>query len=250
MGNSIDDILKELDTLSIQESLDIFVPSLNKYVKFKKLTLKQQKELLKTSIDENLIKLSFNILMNEIIAENIIEGIDTRSLLTFDRNAIAVGLRVKSLESKYKTDDNKEIDLNGFIRHYPEIKIDKNQLKSDIIESNFTVLLEAPNLQTDKELSQYALNKIKNSANNDIKVIVGELVIYELVKFIKFIKIQEKEVNFSTLPVKERITIAERLPSSITNRIFDFVKAFRDIEGQYSKVEDTVIDIDGNFFTV
>jgi|694.fasta_scaffold52871_2 hypothetical protein len=250
MDNTVADILKQLETLSVEESLEIYVPSINKQVKFKRLTLKQQKELLKTSIDENLIKLSFNILMNSIIAENIIDPIDTNSFYTIDRTAIAVAIRAKSLDNKYKSPSDKEIDLNGLVNLYPTITLDRSKLKTDIADTNFTVSLGAPTLNVDKELSTYALNRIKSSPNNDIKVIVGELVIYELVKFIKHIKIQDKEINFNSLTIKERITVAENLPSTVTNKIFDYVKQFRDIEISYAKIDDTVIDIDGNFFTV
>jgi len=250
MADTVADILKELDNLSIEDSIEIFVPSLQQNVKFKKLTLRQQKDLLKTSIDENLVKLAFNNLLNSIITENIIDKIDTNTLYTLDRAAIAIAIRAKSLDNKYKAAEDKEINLNELVNLYPTLSLDKSKLLQTVQDNNFTVLLGAPSLSTDKELSTYAINRMKSSPTNDLKMIVGELVIYELVKFIKGLKIQNKEVNFNGLTIKERISIAEKLPSTITNKIFDFVKQYRDIETQYVKLDDIVIDIDGNFFTV
>lgn len=250
MADTVADILKELDSLSVEDSIEVFVPSLQQNVKFKKLTLKQQKDLLKTSIDENLVKLAFNILLNSIIAENIIDKVDVNSLYTLDRAAIAVSIRAKSLDSKYKAAEDKEINLNELVNLYSTLSLDKAKLQQVTQDNNFTVLLGAPSLSVDKELSTYAINRMKSAPTNDLKLIVGELVIYELIKFIRSLKIQDKEIAFGALTVKERISIAEKLPSTITNKIFDFVKQYRDIETQYVKLDDTIIDIDGNFFTV
>jgi hypothetical protein len=250
MADTVADILKELDSLSIEDSIEIFVPSLQQNVKFKKLTLKQQKDLLKTSIDENLVKLAFNILLSSIIAENIIDKVDVNSLYTLDRAAIAVSIRAKSLDNKYRAAEDKEINLNELVNLYSTLPLDKTKLQQVTQDNNFTVLLGAPSLSVDKELSTYAINRMKSAPTNDLKLIVGELVIYELIKFIKSLKIQDKEIFFGSLTVKERVAIAEKLPSTITNKIFDFVKQYRDIETQYVKLDDTIIDIDGNFFTV
>jgi hypothetical protein len=249
MSNSVADIIKQLDVLSNEEGVDIFVPSIKKTIKFKTLNLKQQKELLKTSIDENLVKISFNILLNNIIADNIIEPININSFYTFDRNAIAVSLRAKSLDNNYQQQD-KLLNLEELINTFSTVEFDPSSLNTEIVENNITLLLKAPQLSIDREINTFSLNKIKSSNNSDVQTIIGDLVIYEFLKFISVIKVQDKEINLSALPIKERVSIIEKLPSNITNKVFNFIKEYRDLETKFVKFDDIVIDVDGSFFTI
>lgn len=249
MSNSVADIIKQLDVLSNEEGVDIFVPSIKKTIKFKTLNLKQQKELLKTSIDENLVKVSFNILLNNIIADNIIEPININSFYTFDRNAIAVSLRAKSLDNNYQQQD-KLLNLEELINTFSAVEFDPSSLNTEIVENNITLLLKAPQLSIDREINTFSLNKIKSSNNSDVQTIIGDLVIYEFLKFISVIKVQDKEINLSVLPIKERVSIIEKLPSNITNKVFNFIKEYRDLETKFVKFDDIVIDVDGSFFTI
>ena len=162
MANSVAEILKQLDKLSIDESIDVFVPSIKQHVKFKTLNLKQQKELLKTSIDENLIKLAFNILITEVIKENIIDNIDTSTFFTFDRNAIALAIRTKALDSKYKVED-KEYDLNVVVGEIPNIPLEISNLTTTIDGGDLEVSLRGPTLKIDKELNTHAINRFKTT---------------------------------------------------------------------------------------
>jgi hypothetical protein len=249
MTSTVSDILKQLDNISNEEGISIFVPSLKKNIKFKALNLKQQKELLKTSIDENLVKVSFNILLNSIIAENIIDAVDTNNFFTFDRSAIAVALRAKSLDNIF-VQNEKSVDLNDFLSKYTEIEFSNSDLLTEISDNNITISLKAPSLLLDKEINTYSLNKMKSSNNSDVQTIIGDLVVYEFIKFISAVRVQEKEITFNTLPIKEKITITEKLPSNITNKVFNFIKNYRDLESKFTKHDDTSIDIDGSFFTI
>lgn len=254
MANNVAEILKQLDQLSIEEHIPVYVPSIKQTVKFKTLNLKQQKELLKTSIDESLIKLAFNVLITDIIKENIIDSIDTSRFFTFDRNAIALTIRTKALDNKYKIDD-KEFDLNTKVNDIPNIPLDISKLTTTITDNNLQISLQGPNLKSDKELNTYAIGKFKSAPSDDIKTVIGDIVVYELIKFIQKVVYKQPtgeslEIVLDTIPVKERVSIVEKLPTSITNKIFDFIKQYRDIENQYNRVDDQIIDIDGNFFTV
>ena len=251
MSSNLSDILQQLDTISIDSGLDIFIPSLKRTVKFKPLNLKQQKGLLTSSIDESLTKLSFNSFFYDIIKTNVLEDINVNNLLTIDRSVIALNLRAKALDSVITIQD-KSIDLNAVVESAPLVQIDNYPLNGVVDEGNIVIKLAAPSLGTDNELNNFALSK-KNQ-DTDFKAVIGELFVYELTKFISFITIKNgdatTEISFSTTKVADRIAIVEKLSSNITNRILDFIKSYRNLETLYTKVDDVTIDIDGSFFTV
>lgn len=253
MNSNIGDILKQLDTLNIENGIEVFVPSLKKNVKFKTLNLKQQKELLKSSIDESLTKLAFNTLFYNVIQANILDTINTASLLTVDRTAIAIALRARGLDTNY-TLQEKTIDLSKKLEEIQSINIDTQPLAAVIEDSGITVNIQAPVLGVDNEINTYALSRTKTTEGEDFKSVIGELFIYELTKFIKSVTLTTgeapTEILFPLLRPADRITVIEKLPSTVTNKILDYIKNYRAFETSFAKVDDVVIDIDGSFFTV
>ena len=70
----MDNFTSALSSLeNLTKSFDVFVPSLNKKVKFKGLTTKQQKEAVKTALDKNITGITFSNLLNQVIKENSLE---------------------------------------------------------------------------------------------------------------------------------------------------------------------------------
>jgi hypothetical protein len=250
MNPNVNDLLKQLDNINQQALIDIYIPTLKRTVKFKNLTLKQQKNLLKSAIDESLTKLSFNSNIYSIIKENNTESIDINALTTIDRSVISLTLRAVGIDKTYHTDE-KEINLDEVIANAPNIEL--TNLEHTFTSDNITIELTAPQLKTDFELSNYSLNKLKQQ-NVDLKSVIGELFIYELLKFVKLVTIKggedNTEVIFNTIRIEDRIAIAEKFSSNITNIILDFIKAYRILENKFCKIGDTTIDIDGSFFTI
>lgn len=253
MSSNISDILKQLDSLNAENGIEVFVPSLKKSIKFKSLNLRQQKELLKSSIDESLTKLSFNTLFYNVIQENILETLSINQMYTFDRIAIALALRAKGLDSKYDLQGT-TLDLNKKLSEIQTINVDLQPLKASFDDTNITVNVQAPQLGVDRELNNYALNKSKTSESEDFKVVIGELFVYELTKFITSVTMKNGEtpveIDFSLLKTADKLAVVEKLPSTVTNSILEFIKAHRTFESSFAKIDDTIIDIDGSFFTV
>ena len=254
MSSNVSDILKQLDTLNQTTGVDVFVPSLNKIVKFKNLNLRQQKDLLKASVDETLTKLTFIINFYSIIQENILDKtIDVNSLYAFDRSAIAIALRASGLDSNYTVDDN-VYDLNALLAQTPSIPVSEQPLTTTIDIQNLTVELSVPKLSTDRDVSLVTVNKLKTSQENDIKTLVGELFIHEIIKFVRTVTFKteadDQTVDFTTLKVDDRIAIVEKFPSNLTSKILEFIKNYRDFEAKFTAINNTNIEIDGSFFSV
>jgi hypothetical protein len=250
MSNTVD-LLRQLEELNRTNTIDVFVPSLKKEVKFRNLNLKQQKNLLKTSIDETLTKLSFIINFYSIIQENIDSSVNVSDLYTFDRTAIAIALRAKCLDSNYKYDDN-SYNLIDKVSQIPSLEI-KIPLEKKIEYQNITVELQAPKLGLDKAVSSYSLESLKLLQDKDFKNVIGELFIHEIIKFIKCVSINGDKpftADFNNSNVAELIPIVERLPASVTNNILEYVKSYRETENQFTRIKDINVEVDGAFFSI
>jgi hypothetical protein len=251
--SNVSDVLKQLDNLSVEGGIQVFVPSLQKNILFKPLNLRQQKDLLRTTIDESLIKLAFNNLLADLIKENALEPIDINNLFPFDRTVIAIALRAKGLDSDY-TINNQTVSLTDKLEEIKAISLSSAKLTTAITEGPVTIDVAVPRLSVDREINSYALTKTKSLQENDIKTIISDLVVYEFTKFIQSIVIKTAEkqetTHLNTLKPVDRVSIVEKLPSTVTNKIFDFVKSYRSFENKFTQVGEDNIDIDGNFFTV
>lgn len=253
-NQKVNELLKQLDVLNQQASIEVFIPSLQRKIRFKNLTLKQQKNLLKSSIDESLTKLAFSANFYQIIKENILDNsINVDTLYTFDRLPIAIALRANGIEKIYK-DKDKEYNLQDLLEIIPSIEVLPTDIEELIEIDGIQIAASAPNLKTDKDLSNYALGKISNLSANDIKVIISELFLYEVVKFVKNINVagqtEESKVEFSTLRTEDKAALVEKLPSQVTNKLLDFIKKYRQLEAKLTRLEDVNIEVDGSFFTI
>lgn len=253
MSNNVNDILKQLNALNISNSIDVYIPSLEKTIKFKNLNLKQQKELLKSSIDETLTRLTFINNFYNIIEENALEPIDVANLFVFDRFAIAVALRAAGLNSNY-TIDSKVLDLKDILNQINKIEHNKQLLSTTISIDNITLKLEAPTLGTEREVSIRTALQLKDTPDKDVKTIIGELFVYEIIKYIDtitfFTSEGEQTSSFKQLTVEDRLAVAEKLPSTLISKILDFIKIYRAYENSYITYNEVTINIDSSFFSI
>jgi hypothetical protein len=252
MSTNINDILKQLDSLNESSGIDVYVPSLKRSVKFKNLNLKQQKDLLKSSVDETLTKLSFIVNFFNIIQDNIIDKIDVNNLYAFDRSAIAIALRANGLTSEY-TNGDATVNLLDVIKQISTIPV-LDTFTSSIEAGDIKIDLEVPHLGYDKDISNLTINKLKSIQDRDIKALVGELFVYEIIKYIKTVTFNlptgENVILFNTLKIDEKISIMEKIPSTLTNKILQFIKNYRDLESKFTTFGDISIEIDGSFFSI
>ena len=174
-------------------------------------------------------------------------------LYTFDRLAIALSLRSSGLSSTYNT-NNGQVELSKFIDHVQTVSVDPNVLKSSADVQNLTINLEAPTLGVDRDVSLTTASKLKGNSDKDVKTLIGELFVHEIVKFIQSITFKtesgDQTAAFTELKVDDRIAITEKLPSIATNKILDFIKTYRAFENTFVTADGVTIDIDSSFFSV
>jgi hypothetical protein len=200
--SEVKDILSLIKSLDDNSSFEVEIPSLFKKVPFKQLTTEQLKRILKTVIDSPIYNTEFILTFNSIVKENCLDKEVNIDLLTvFDKLLILFKTRIESISSElvlnytdeekeqYKlTESNKRIDLLEHFTNFLEKNITPDNEVVDM--GNYTVTCSIPTIQTENKLEKELHKNIKLEINTpeELRNVVGETFINELVKFIcKFV---------------------------------------------------------------
>lgn len=236
----------------ISKSYEVFVPSLNRKVKFKGFTTKQQKDAVKSALEKASTGLSFTLLLNSVLKENCSEQID---LLLTDRSYVAACLRVLSL-SPTITQDNDQVDLSFILNNNLSLP---SELKNvEIVDDNVKINASIPALSKDTNINIETKKKLLPLPDNDdlTKEAVGEIYINELVKYIDRISINNSgslvEIIFSELSLQQKVQVIEKLPLSTNTKLIEYINNVKSFERKLftnGEVE-VVISVDPSLFTV
>lgn len=240
-----------LATLSKEYS--IFVPSLNRQLKFKGLTTKQQKDVVKSVLDRNAAGITFANLLCDIITESSVE--QNINFLLVDRFYIIAALRSLSLSPILKVKDE-TIDIS-FIN---QVNIPVPQvLRTRIVEDGpLAVHLAIPNFKKEILVNNESKKVTQNAEDKDeiTKEIIGELYIHELVKYIDKVMFKNGEapvdIDFNDINITQKKQIVEKLPLTTNTAIISYINEVKQFESKYFIKDGKAIDlnIDATFFTV
>lgn len=241
--SEISNILKELQAVEDDSVVDVFVPSVNKLVKFKPLSVKQHHEILKCGIDGVLGSIKLSTIFNKIIIDNSLESID---FTVYDTEWILLKLRMANVGETI-TIKEQTYNLNDLTRN------DKSfEYKEEISYKDIIVQLAVPNIKLDIDISE-ACYKDFNKGNLEDRLVsetISSMLSYEVIKFIQSISVNNQVVNFENISTADKRKILENLPLSINNMITNFITKYRDHEQvSYTFDDGTFLSIDGDFLT-
>jgi hypothetical protein len=225
------------------------VPSIGKEASFKLLNIKQQKDLIKTAMDGAAAGATLNQVLNEIIVTNSIEKIDFK---IYDRYAIIIALRAAIIGDAFNH-KGKEIKLSEI--HKQNIKNYKQKVfkeKESISYHTINTSLELPTIEKDSKINEKFIKFAKNKENSDnYGDAIGNLYIYEIIKFIKSIQIDGEDTvyDFDTISIKDCAAIVESLPVGLNTKIIEYIESIRDVENGFIETENGQIEINAAFFT-
>lgn len=247
---NVSSVLTSLDNLN--KVFEIFVPSLNKKVKFKGLTTKQQKEAVKAALDKSLAGLTFSNLANSIIIDN---SVEKNNFLLVDRSYILVALRALSLSNALSSEDG-SVDIS-FITDV-NIPVPQELKSVEIVDNSTKILCSIPTLTKDTFVNNETKKKIQPLPENDDlpREAVGEMFVNELIKYIDKIIVndgnQPVEVSFNDISFAQRVQITEKLPLTINSKIVNYINDVKLFEKKYfsNNGKEVSIDIDPSLFTV
>lgn len=247
--DNFSDAISSLNNLAVQ--YDIFVPSVNRKIKFKGLNTKQQKEAVKSALETGFIGVSFSNFLNTIIKDNACENVE---FLLTDKNFIITCLRVLSLSKDIKI-DNTAIDFSFILNNAAALP--EHLKQKEISDNNLKVNLQVPSLTKDTEINRETAKKIGQDKSESLsKEAVGEMFINELVKYIDKISIDNNgkivELNFKDVTFEQKVQLVEKLPLTLNSKIFDYINEVRNFEKTAFIKDGKQLDltIDPSFFTV
>ena len=237
-ANKVIELLKELE---VNTSFDIYIPSLQKEVKFKQLTTEQLKRILRTALITTGYNSEFILTFNSIVKENCLDkSINIDNLTIYDKVFIIYKTKLISISSDYTfnfTDDevslysldetSKTISLINIFNEFVDKKV--NFESETTTYDNCSVTCNIPSLATEDRLENEIHKNVTLDLNSEKEVskIISEAFVNEIAKFVTSISISGTDVSLLQLSFIERIKIIESLPVNITGSILKYIEKYK-----------------------
>lgn len=239
-ANTLIEFFNELDAT---RGYDVYVPSLDREVKFKQLTTEQLKSLLKTAVGTPVYNTDFTLAFNNIINENCIDkNINTGLFTIYDKLFILFKTKIECLSPDYTfyfTDneiDEYSLSNNSstisLINHFSAFKQKSKKISNKTIE-NAGVIVECclPTLDIENKFEKELHSDISQDelTTKDLQEIVGETFVNELSKFINSITVDSIKYDLNAETFSNRVKIVEKMPVSIVNDVIKYIEDYKNI---------------------
>ena len=236
MSKNVASFLTKLEKLS-EKTIEVFVPSLKKKIPTKPLNLKQQKDLISSMLDGIKGTLDFSKTLNRIIIDN--TGIT--DLKIYDKLPFIVSMRKHALGDRAGS-----VELQSVIDNIKNIPFNIKDTAA-VKKGGIQLVLTVPTLRQENIL----LTKCEQEIDQDQELAkdgVGKLYIYEIIKYIDSIQIDDDVLEMDDIRINERIKLVERLPLTMYSKISDFIESVNRYNSDVLTVDETEVSIDSEFF--
>lgn len=237
MSQNVDNILSFLKDLSVATSYKLTVPSNNKEITLKHLNTEQLKELIETVTDTVVINNNFDAVFYNILKSNILTSdINVDDFTIYDVYYIALQTRISCLSEIYTihfTEQEVQTYKLPTNKHKINLKeiLNSKQLNSianeTITENHINITCKVPTVKDECDYIKYFADNLNTLLDKELQNVVGEIFIYEIVKSIKDIFINDTLVDFSSLSFKDRVDVVKQLPSTLTGKIITFLEKYK-----------------------
>lgn len=240
MSKNVSAFVSKLEKFS-DDKVTVYLPSLKKEIEASPLTIKQQKDLISSSLDGLKGAINYNKTLNKVV----LDCTDLKDLKLYDKLPIIIGLRKNALGDNY-TDGDEKIDLERVLGNIKKVPLEIKDTKS-VKFKNLVLNLAVPTLKQENIL----LNKVEQDLNNetdDMQRGVGLLYIVELLKYIVSLKVDDEVLDFSEIRISERIEIVENLPLGVYNEVSNFIQAVTLYNNSLTTLDDFEFSVESDFF--
>jgi hypothetical protein len=236
MSDSFETLLKQIE--STKKNIVAFSPTLQKDIELKPLTIDQQSVIIDSISDISTLQVNpiylivkFNTNFNNIIKDNVDKDI-FHTLTTVDRVNIILYFR-NDVSNSVELDEE-EINLQKIIDR--NRNIDNAQTQKIIEKDGFKFDVSIPKLSDDSEVNRILAKKIKESPSTNS--IVGDIYLYEILKFVNSIQFEDGEVvkiqkNYKNLQLLKKINLSTLRP------VIQFIEEVRTYEEKFINIPDT-----------
>lgn len=240
MSNNVSDFISKLDKLN-KEKVEVFIPSRDTIVKVKPLNLKQQKDIISSTLGGIKGVLDYAQTLNTIILDN--SGIT--NLKIYDKLPFCINMRIEALGSQFNGDED-SIDLQLVLNNIAEIPFELEDKKT-IQHENLEIGLKVPALDEENALLSKCGEEI-NTEDHQLKDDIGTLYLLEMIKYIESLKIDDSTINMSEIRISDRIKLIENLPLAVYTDISKFTQEINNYELKILTVNNFTVPINPLFF--
>jgi hypothetical protein len=246
MSEESKNILSKLKELNKKKSVNIFLPSLGKKVKFLPFTLKQQKDILSKMPQDASGLITFNNLFNDIIIQNSEDDISLEDLNIFDRMSIVFNYRISSVGNNLQQEEG-DVNLNDVLKNITNYNFSKIFKIEEVFLKDISAELTLPNLKYDAEINNQISKKLNK--NSTTQTIISELYTSEVLKFIKSVTIEGVKVELTTFNYFDRLEVVENLPGNFIKKIMKYIQDVKKVENDVTTVNGVKVDVSNDLFS-
>ena len=267
-NNNFDTALSRLKEKNESRTVDIWLPSLKRGGIFKRLNLNQQKQLIRTSINENVLKLDFNISMYDIIKQNCVsEDVIVDELTVIDMWSIGLAYRCHDIGADYGFYIEEKfypVDLQKAVDNIRTVDFKEVFTDLEFADEGVVVTLGVPTIKVDRDISELLRKEYDKRLTNDnaLQEILADLYIHEASKYIKSLTLISENDDPDNPPVSldlhqttpaQRMLAMESVPLKSVNRVSEISDQVQALEKKILNVlldgRPVKIEINSTFFT-
>ena len=229
------DLVNKIKGLREVDKIQVELLSTKEEVTLYPLSVGQQKELMKHSIDGPIGAVSILKELNDIIFQNIASK--GTSPLVIDKYPMLLRMRTSSLGNKI-TISGKTYDISDLPTN---IKFNNKELSSSVSYGGITVNVSTPTLEKDNMFMDKAIQHIKSVTTNANKEMITTLFTFEIAKFVDNIVFDGEQLIFADLPIGDCIEVINNLPLKLNQQILSYINKIREKENKLITFSDGVI---------
>ena len=250
------DLIDTLKDINKNNVLPVYVPSIGREVDFNPITVHQQKRIISTALESSLNTMSFSVIASNIVKDCCAE--ENLTIYSLDRDAILIGLRTHMLgydiTGQTSIGEERPVNIEDHYKLFSSHKAPKTLLSSKILKYNdINITFKPPTLDTDMIVCKRARTVVdKIIKDTGLADTIGEVIVYELVKYVKRIEVNDKTLDFNYTDALQLVKVLEQLPLKLSKMILTEVNRIKRFEDKFSVIqspsENISIVVDARFF--
>jgi hypothetical protein len=128
-----------------------------------------------------------------------------------------------------------EVDLKSHVETFKDIKVNKKLLNRTVSLNKFKIHCKIPTIQYDTSINKSVKTRLEAKKEDSLLGSMGEIFIYELIKFIEGIDTGTTSIEFKELTFDQRVQVCEMIPLELSNKIIAYINQVKAIEQKYTK---------------
>jgi hypothetical protein len=211
--SNIDSVILQLNNISDSLAVDCPIVSAKSTVKFKPLSVTQQKQLIKNATGLALDTIKISNIINKIIIDN---AENATQFNVIDKEGILLAMKLQSVQS-----GDEQQNMNKVLQQLQTLDA-QSALTKTIEQHSIELQLLSPSLQRDSAINSEFIEQFKDKqlTNTDI---ISQYYVYDIIKYIHQFKLGKETVSFTeTSNAKDYAAIVHHLPASLVGLVADF----------------------------